>query len=550
MNIPNLNAIAYFLTIVLVFTSCNKKSQVNIQLDIAESIMETMPDSALHIISRIDTNQLVGKDETARYALLKTIAIDKNYIDTTEMKLLQPAIDYYLTNGTPDEKLKTYYYQGRIHQNRNSNDLAMYSFMNGKNIYGITDSLTFARCLVSQGVIYYSLFQMENFLENNLKAAKIYHNYGRSKQELRCLAKVLDASTMLCDKERADSTYHACISITDIHHEYGHSIIANILSYKISFCSNSEISDLLSNLESSELDNEARLDMANGFCKIGNSQKAWKYLNSLENDTTLTRTLKYSLIKAKALELTGEFEQALTTYKNYIKDLEQYENELFNQGVMFAEERHTIDMAHLEEKAHKDRLILTSGGIAFFLLLLIALIYYRYRLMCAKRKIMEQEQFRLEIEKAQLEEERDNLVSLLKKDKQIEKPVQDALKQRIDMLNCILAKEITFNATYAKPFGDWIASIHADKGKFMDSTRLAFKASYPKLIEYLETHNLNEFEINYACLYAIGLRGKEVGEYIQLKRHYAISSTIRKKLGIDEHETNLGIYIRKLMQEL
>ena len=43
---------------------------------------------------------------------------------------------------------------------------------------------------------------------------------------------------------------------------------------------------------------------------------------------------------------------------------------------------------------------------------------------------------------------------------------------------------------------------------------------------------------------------KEVGEYMQLKRHYHISTDIRKKLGIDEHQTNIGIYIRKLMKQL
>ena len=83
----------------------------------------------------------------------------------------------------------------------------------------------------------------------------------------------------------------------------------------------------------------------------------------------------------------------------------------------------------------------------------------------------------------------------------------------------------------------------------MDSTRLAFVASHPKLMEYLEQHGLSTDEINYLCLYAIGLRGKEVGEYIQIKRHYIISHEIRKKLGIDEHETNIGIYIRRLMKD-
>ena len=84
----------------------------------------------------------------------------------------------------------------------------------------------------------------------------------------------------------------------------------------------------------------------------------------------------------------------------------------------------------------------------------------------------------------------------------------------------------------------------------MDSTRLAFKASHSQFMKYLEDCGLTESEQNYLCLYAIGMRGKEIGEYIQLKRHYHISSDIRKKLGIDEHETNIGIYIRKLMKRL
>lgn len=37
---------------------------------------------------------------------------------------------------------------------------------------------------------------------------------------------------------------------------------------------------------------------------------------------------------------------------------------------------------------------------------------------------------------------------------------------------------------------------------------------------------------------------------MQLRRHYNISSEIRSKLGIDEHETNLDIYVRKLLKKL
>lgn len=90
----------------------------------------------------------------------------------------------------------------------------------------------------------------------------------------------------------------------------------------------------------------------------------------------------------------------------------------------------------------------------------------------------------------------------------------------------------------------------ANKDAFMISTRLAFSGSHPNFIKYLEERNLTEWEINYCCLYALGLKGKEVGSYIKMRSHYNNSIEIRKKLEINEHETNLGIYIRKLLKSL
>ena len=36
-----------------------------------------------------------------------SMALDKNYIDTTTFDIIQPAIDYYLSKGNADEKLRT-----------------------------------------------------------------------------------------------------------------------------------------------------------------------------------------------------------------------------------------------------------------------------------------------------------------------------------------------------------------------------------------------------------------------------------------------------------
>ncbi len=66
-------------------------------------------------------------------------------------------------------------------------------------------------------------------------------------------------------------------------------------------------------------------------------------------------------------------------------------------------------------------------------------------------------------------------------------------------------------------------------------------------MKYLEAHGLTEREIDFVCLYALGLRGKDIGNYLDLARHYNISTEIRKKLGLDTNDTNLGPFIRKMM---
>ena len=209
------------------------------------------------------------------------------------------------------------------------------------------------------------------------------------------------------------------------------------------------------------------------------------------------------------------------------------------------------------EIKERDRIIwITLCGI-FCLVILVGLLYYRSYHNKTKRILAEKdnenlrlEQANLKLEIAQLEGERDNLKELQKVQSELAAPIQDVINNRLDMLNALLAKEITHNESYAEPYNKWIETVHNDKKQFMDSTRLAFKASHPKFMEYLEQHGLSNDEINYLCLYAIGLRGKEVGEYIQMKRHYVISHEIRLKLGIDEHETNLGLYIRRLMTQI
>ena len=115
------------------------------------------------------------------------------------------------------------------------------------------------------------------------------------------------------------------------------------------------------------------------------------------------------------------------------------------------------------------------------------------------------------------------------------------------MLNSLLASSIANSGKIEKEKLDAIACLTADSEEFINSNRLAFSASHPQFIKFLEEHGLTTDEINYVCLYAIGLRGKEVGYYINSSSHFNISVAVRAKLGIKHRETNLSKVVQRLL---
>lgn len=575
------------LSIIITAVGCVGHSEVWEKLDVAESLMDSRPDSALSILNAVNVETLNGKKDKARYGLLKSMALDKNYIDTTTFDVLQPAIDYFLKKGTADEKLRTYYYQGRIYQNRENNDSAMQSFMRGREFcVQASDTMTMANLLVAQGTILYTTYKFDDFIKVNLEAAELYREAGRPDYEILSIANVLDGSILNGDQNLADSIMSIAQDKISKDPKLSSAITPYILSYVIKFGTKEDISSILGYYNPIDsIDDATKMSVAMAYCEIGDVANAKRVWNKISYTPEVCRSLKYLSIKPVILEHSQDFAEALEAYQQFATTVDSIHQNIFSHDLLFAKERHDMEKSNLLKLQKRDRLIWFSLCITFVLLIIAGYIYYRYRLSKAKNLLEEQENKRLQLEQEnlkrenenlelrnhqaelecerqslaaenlrlkieQLEDESASLKEILNKRTDLAKPIEEAIKIRIEMLNGLLAAQITDNSAYAKSYGDWRDKLIQDKDEFMNTTRLAFKASHPRFIEYLEEHGLTESEINYICLYAIGLRGKEAGEYMQLKRHYHISSDVRKKLGIDEHQTNIGIYIRKLMKQL
>ena len=532
----------YILAIILCLTSCTTPSKHGETLMQVESFIHERPDSALTILQGMDKEELSGEEEKAKHALLLSMALDKNVIDRTDFEVLQPAIDYYQNHGTATDKSRTLYYEGRIYTNKKDYASATIRFNQALNQGKESDDIrTKARIHFAQANIYNKLYKFDKYVEENKQAAEYFKEAGLLNSYANCLNRIINGYTLLQDQENAElyiqkfKTILSSVSSKIQKDFYNASLIHIIDDNGTKEEITSALNEYVGNVPEKEWDN---LSLADAYRTLDDYQKAYDCLQNYQPSSDIIRYYALSIKIYQQLNLT---EKALDAYRRYNEISDSIDLAIYAQSTQFIEEYHKQELEILQHKATQDKIVLTAV-IAILVLSIICIgIYVRF-----KMNLKEKEKYRLQC--LQIEQERDNLSQLLDIRKgELSEDAQSALTKRIALLNRFFIAHITNNESSNSKLHQEMETLIANRDTFMESTRLSFVASHPQFIQHLEAHGLTEWEINYCCLYALGLKGKEVGTYIKMRSHYNVSSDIREKLGINEHDTNLGIYLRKLL---
>jgi tetratricopeptide (TPR) repeat protein len=106
-----------FLITVAIVIGCIQ-TKVETDLEKAVSLFNTRPDSTLAILSDLDTSQLYGTKQWAKYSLYLSAAYDKNYIDVRSDSLIDRALAYYENHGSKRERMLSFYYKGIVLMNQ------------------------------------------------------------------------------------------------------------------------------------------------------------------------------------------------------------------------------------------------------------------------------------------------------------------------------------------------------------------------------------------------------------------------------------------------
>ena len=105
-------SLLFILLVVFPLFSCRGNRQdVSKRLSSAAGLMLEKPDSALSVIKKIDTLSLRTPYLKAEYSLLLATALDKNRIDTIDIRVIEPAITFFRNRKHPAKYQRALYYQ-------------------------------------------------------------------------------------------------------------------------------------------------------------------------------------------------------------------------------------------------------------------------------------------------------------------------------------------------------------------------------------------------------------------------------------------------------
>ena len=166
-------------------SSCRQSTETASVLAEAETLMNEKPDSALTLLKSIPAPEKLTGQAQARYALLYSQALDKNYIDTANDSLIQIAVNYYKDRSDVKAKFYAYYYLGRVYVNGNQYDKATLAFINAEQeVEGLGDDYAAGLLYRKMADIYRRYYDFTKALECYQRATGYYEQAGKHQHKL------------------------------------------------------------------------------------------------------------------------------------------------------------------------------------------------------------------------------------------------------------------------------------------------------------------------------------------------------------------------------
>ncbi len=525
-----------------VLTSCGQNGTIDECLDKVESCMSATPDSALVILESMDSVNFDSKEQNARYALLKSMALDKNYIDRTDDSLVNIAVDYYRHRFNALYGFRSYYYQARIYQNAGQMDRAMESLVRAEHIGSNkipADDL--ARLHIAKSQILTSRYDYSKNLLTELKLVESYskeagkiNNYVLSLQE--------QAKAYIVNKNYSEA--NRCLEVIRGQDSLSYQSILGYNKICLYLSVNSEqpsdsISVALNRYlaiakDPSEVNWEF---VAQAYMRLGNYASAINALQKHSAYNDLAADDAYYYLMSETCHSLGDYQQAYDNLVRYSDISDSLDMIKMRQEVNSVKENFENEL--LIQKQHW---LLCICALLFVTFIFI-IVFYLLRKRKKERMLM--------VKYNDLKEEYDylNMTKESCKAKMISCADEETLKildRRIKALGTFLSKDIPDSLSKV---ADKLEDLTVDKNIVTDSIGMLYAIYHPAFVLKLEEYGLTASEVGFCCLLVLGLRTSELSMVINKSNTYNISSRIRSKLKLEHDSGKLANWLVQLYED-
>lgn len=330
----------------LLLLSCSG-GEVGRALSRADELMWSSPDSALAILESVDTSAMSVRSQKARYSLLYSMALDRNNIKTTDTRTIMPAVKYYERHGTPDDRLKTLFYLGRMQANAEEYDKAVVTLSKALEYSDDVSDIKMLGFTYSE--IAYSYSQTKNFFESRLyygKAESCFDRAGEHRYScMMVLNKANDCVSSVAWSE-ADSLFNSIIA----DESFPSDLKADALSTygrMLTICPFSDYNKAVSMFERSmELLEDNHLRYVNDECvyayalaKVGRMKEAKEIFAILdERGLSAVPVYRYCLSQVKKIE--GNYSEAYSMLLESLRDTDAQILEIQSQSSAIAQKNY------------------------------------------------------------------------------------------------------------------------------------------------------------------------------------------------------------------
>lgn len=539
--------------------SCSDDTAVMEELNRAEAVMEEYPDSALVLLDSLDRSRLTTREARARHSLLYSQALDKNWIELTSDSVISPAVKYYKKHGSPDYRLKTQYYLGCIFRNAGDREEAMEHFVEAERyVDRATDWQAVGRLYSAKRTIYFDIYDFEKSYRDALLSAEYYSKSGDIPLMVKAMTNAAYCAYFLDNYKTADSLlnevrdkYWDAASITNKSTYFSSSLYMAVKT------DSSAVKRILNEYLQTITDPE-EMDwsaVANIYRMSGNLDSALWALEryplaypDYENEP------QYLLLSSLIYEDLKQYDKAYASLKKYSDIVGDEDIDKFEADTKFIEERYAHENAAIR---HRNTVVMiVFGTVTALLMAALTINSLRNRIKIARLRA---EQERLEAERKlqylenfnkKLLQEKDTLTEMLSNSSLSDNARQSVNDMITTVTGLLSAKASGTDSDVINIVNQKMEQLAENRNRFVLSVMLSYAAAHPLFTAALKERGLSDWETGYCCLYAMGLRGKDIGNLMGGSHsHHNRASVIRSKLGLTGHDTNLGRWLLKFAKE-